>query len=180
MKNRTLVRRYTRGLVNAIHDEKEYREIQQQLADFQQFLLTQEKLNHILIKSLLPASKKQAVGQAILAKQGLQPKTSRFILLLISNGRLGLLADILEVLQDFWNEEQGISSFEVSSVVLLSDEQKKSLRMKLERLEKRDVFLNYKIDPELIGGVSIRQGNIVYDASLNGALEKLREKISEG
>jgi F0F1-type ATP synthase delta subunit len=53
------------------------------------------------------------------------------------------------------------------------------LANKLEKMEKRPVSLKYRIDPDLIGGVSIRQGNIIYDASLRGALTKLQEKILE-
>lgn len=180
MKNKILVRRYTRGLVSSLPDETEYGEVHQQLLEFQKFLLGQEELNLVLTKSLLPVSKKQAIGKAILDKQSFHPKTSRFLLLLMSNNRLELLPDILESLPNMWNDEQGISSFEVTSVVPLSESQKEAILSKLEKLENRKVFLNYKLDPELIGGISVRQGNIIYDASLRGALDKLKEKISEG
>lgn len=180
MKSKTLVRRYTRGLVNSIVDEKEFKEIHKQLLGFYDFLSKQKELEHILTKSLLPPARKRAIGEEVLNRPSLHPKTSRFLLLLISNNRLELLSGIFESLPGMWNEEQGISSFEVSSVVPLSDSQMEALRLKLERMEKRPVSLDYKINPELIGGVSIRQGNIVYDASLRGALVKLKEKITEG
>jgi F-type H+-transporting ATPase subunit delta len=68
----------------------------------------------------------------------------------------------------------------VSSVVPLNDTQKKRLEEKLLKLEKRPVSLSYIIDPSLVAGLSIREGNIVYDASLHGDLERLKQKISEG
>ena len=180
MVNKTLVRRYTRGLVNAISNEDEFGVISGQLLDFQKFVSSQKQLKQILLKSILPASRKKAIGEEILEKKDLHPKVQRLLLLLIENDRLEFLPDISDHLPDMWNVSQGISSFEISSVVSLSDSQKKVLADKLEKMEKRPVFLKYKIDPDLIGGVSLRQGNIVYDASLRGALTKLQEKILEG
>jgi len=180
MANKTLVRRYTRGLINSISEEDEFGVVSGQLLDFQKYLDGQKKLQQILIKSVLPIPRKKAIGEEILKKKDVHPKVLRFLLLLIENGRLELLPDISDQLPDMWNVSQGISSFEISSVISLSDSQKKVLSVKLEKMEKRPVFLKYKIDPDLIGGVSIRQGNIVYDASLRGALTKLQEKILEG
>jgi len=180
MGNNTLVRRYSRGLIDSISGEEEFGVILGQLRDFQKFLDSQIALQQILFKSVLPISRKKAIGEEILKAKDLHPKVERFLRLLIENGRLELLSDISDQLPENWNIEQGISSFEISSVISLSPSQKKALADKLEKMEKRPVFLKYIIDPDLIGGVSIRQGNIVYDASLRGALTKLQEKILEG
>jgi len=106
-------------------------------------------------------------------------KISRFVMLLIENDRLGLLPDILESLPIMWNEKRGISTIEVSSAVPLEEGQKKKLKEKLEILERRPVFLKYRIDPTLVGGIFLRKGNIVYDVSIKGSLESLKEKIIE-
>ena len=106
-------------------------------------------------------------------------KTKRFLLLLVENTRLMLLPEILECLPALWNEEQGIATFEVSSVIPLNANQKKRLEEKLSQLEKRPVALSYRLDPSLIGGLSIRKGNIVYDASIQGDLERIKQKIAE-
>lgn len=180
MINSALVRRYLRGLINSISDKDEFKVISTQLLDFQEFLSGQKELEQVLFKSVLQTSRKRAIGEEILRKKDYLPKVQRFLLLLIENSRLELLPDLLEHLPEMWNTEQNISSFEISSVISLSESQKKDLAAKLENLEKRSVFLKYKIDPDLIGGLSIRQGNIVYDVSLRGALTKLQEKILEG
>ena len=180
MSNKILIRRYLRGLINSISTEEEFKVISVQLLDFQKFLSSQKELQQIIFKSVLPTLRKRAICEEIFHQQDLHPKTLRFLLLLVENGRLELLSEISEKLPDMWNVSQGITSFEISSVISLSENQKKALTDKLERLEKRPVFLKYKIDPDLIGGVSIRQGNIIYDASLRGALMKLQEKILEG
>ena len=180
MKNRALVRRYGRGLIQSARDEREFGEIEGQLRDFLRFLREHEDLNLVLNSSLYPASRILAVAEDVMNRMSLHPKTARFILLLIKNGRLSILADLAENLSEMWNEENGILSFEVASVVPLSDGQKKRLKVKLEGLEQKPVRLTYTIEPGLIGGLSLRQGNVIYDVSLRGALDKLKEKISEG
>ncbi len=180
MINKTLVKRYARGLINSISNEDEFGVISRQLLDFQEFLFCQKELQRVLFKSVLPASRKKAIGEGILKNEDHHPKVQRFLLLLIENGRLEFLPNILLDLPDMWNISQGITSFEISSVISFSENQKKVLTDTLEKMEKRPVFLKYKIDTDLIGGVSLRQGNIVYDASLRGALTKLQEKILEG
>jgi F-type H+-transporting ATPase subunit delta len=68
----------------------------------------------------------------------------------------------------------------VSSVVPLSDDQRRKLKDKLEHLNKRPVVLKYRIDTDLVGGLLIKRKNIVYDVSIQGSLLKLKEKIIEG
>jgi F-type H+-transporting ATPase subunit delta len=180
MKNKALIRLYTRGLVHAIRDEEELGEIDRQLQNFQNLLREHKDLNLALTSSLLSAARKQAVADEVFERTPLHPKAKRFIHLLVKNHRLAILEDLVNNLPEMWNEEKGILSFDVASAVPLSEGQAKKLKEKLERLEKRPVHLKYRIDPDLIGGLSLRQGNIIYDASLRGALIKLKEKISEG
>jgi F-type H+-transporting ATPase subunit delta len=67
----------------------------------------------------------------------------------------------------------------VSSVIPLSPSQKDRLEETLSSLEQRSIKLEYRIDPSLIGGLSIRKGNMVYDVSIEGDLERLKQKIVE-
>lgn len=180
MKSQVLIKRYTQGLNNSIKSEEEFLILSRQLLDFQNLLSTQKDLKKILASAFLPTSKKIEIAKEVLANVSLEAKASRFILLLVEKNRLELLPSILEFLPILWNEEKGISTFEVSSVVPLTDIQKRRLEEELESLEKNPVSLNYKINPSLIGGLSIRKGNIIYDVSIQGNLLRLKEIISEG
>ena len=177
MKNRILIRRYTQGLVHAVKDQAEFESLNRDLHAVLELLDSQPKLNEILQSPFLPVSKKMDVFRSVLEKVDLAPKVIRFLLLLVENGRMELFSDILTYLPIQWNEEHGIVAFEVSSVICINPAQKKLLADKLAELEKRQVSLTYKTDPSLIGGLSIRKGNIVYDISIEGSLNKLKEKI---
>ena len=75
----------------------------------------------------IPASKKQQIAQEVLERMQVKPKISRFLLLLIENERFELLPELVASLPELWNEEHGVGTFEVSSVIPLSEEQKQIL-----------------------------------------------------
>ncbi len=180
MKSQILVKRYTQGLVNSIKNETEFSALSQELSNFALLLRKHQKLKDTLYSPFLPTTKKTQIAGEVLAKQSFGKKASRFILLLVENNRLELFSDIIESLPEVWNEQKGAYTFEVASVVPLTDGQRKRLEKKLELLEKRPVILKYRIDPELVGGLWVRRENIVYDVSIKGNLMKLKEEISEG
>ncbi len=180
MKNQVLVKRYGLGFLGAAASQEEYTSLFKELQDFCRMFDREKGLRKALTSPFIPASKKQQIAQEVLEHMQVQPKISRFLLLLIENDRFELLPELVATLPELWNEEHGVGTFEVSSVIPLSEEQKLTLQTKLEAIEKGPVALKYKQDPSLIGGLSLRKGNIVYDVSLKGDLEKLKEKIIEG
>ena len=180
MKNLVLVKRYCHGLLGALHDEDEYGLLFSDLESFARLMKEQKELRAALTTPFLPASKKQKITHEILQRLSLQPKSVRFLQLLVENDRLGLLNDILELLPDLWNQARGVATFDVFSVVPLTPKQQRRLQDKLEDIEQGPVALKFRRDPSLIAGLSLRRGNMVYDVSLQGSLERLKEKIIEG
>jgi F-type H+-transporting ATPase subunit delta len=179
MKHRVLVKRYCQGLINTIGDEDEFSSIHRELGHFLGILESREELKKALQSPFLPLTKKKILTDELLETLSYSPKTSRFISLCVENDRLEFFSDILDFLPEHWNTERGISTFEVSSVVPLSESQKERLKEKLGLLEQKPVFLKYKTDPSLVGGLSIKRGNIVYDVSIRGNLDRLKENIIE-
>lgn len=180
MKSQILTRRYTQGLINSVKSDEEFSALSRELSGFAALFRKHKEIRETLANPFLPTAKKKQIAEAILAKKPMMEKASRFILLLVENDRIELLPDILESLPEAWNEEKGIYTFEVASVVPLTGNQKINLEKRLELLEKRAVVLKYRIDPTLIGGLWIKRGNIIYDVSIKGSITKLKEKIYEG
>ncbi len=180
MKTLVLVKRYALGLVNALKDDSEFSLINQELGEFWTFFQSHKELSDLLAGPFIPASKKSLIIKNVIEACSFAEKTSRFLILLVEKSRLNLLPEILRVLPLLWHEKKGVSTFEVNSVVYLTESQKRRLQKELERLERRPVYLQYRLDPDLVAGVSLRKGNVVYDASIRGHLDKLKEKIGEG
>jgi len=179
MKNPILAKRYTEGLAAALESESEFKSVNRELRDFASLMEKDERLGPALLRPFLNSEKKARILDAILKKQAVHAKSARFLGLLLRHGRLEILPGVLAGLPDAWRETRGVRSFEVNSVVPLSDSQKKTLEARLRRMEGRPIHCVYGLDPSLVGGLTVRKGNVVYDVSLKGQLLRLQDLISE-
>jgi F-type H+-transporting ATPase subunit delta len=180
MRKETLVSRYARGLVGALRGESELAAAHRDLSEVGHLLRTNAELAAVLKSPFVPRKNRNQIIRDILAASPRCVQAGRFLELLIEHNRLGILDDILLVVPALWRERQGVETFEVSSAVSITSGQKERLRAELERLEGRPVFLEYRLDPGLVGGLSLRKGNVIYDVSLQGRLAKLKERMIEG
>ena len=179
MKEQVLTKRYTQGLINSIRTDQEFKKLLQQLKDFSRLLTKHQELKNALFSPFLPLKRRMEVAKEILTQGGATGKILRFILLLLEHGRLPLLDDILDLMPILWDEKKGISYIEVISAVPLTDNQKKRLKEKLELWERKSVALQYKVDPDLLGGFMLRKKDVIYDVSLRKNLAILKEKICQ-
>jgi len=179
MRSRILVKRYTGGLAAALKTEEEFGAVSRELAEFSDLLESNEIVRRVLLSPYLEAAKKARIIGEIISQRTYRGKTGRFLLLLLRQRRLDLLLEVVAALPDLWKKRHGVVAFEVRSVVSLSDSQRSRLEKELSRLERRPVFCNYLLDSGLVGGLTIKKGNLVYDVSLRGQLERFKENIRE-
>jgi len=179
MRNPLIVKRYTEGLAGALHDDGEFAEVQGDLSAFDGLFRTHDRLRSLILRPFLSRVKKAAIIDEILAREPYGEKTRRFIRLLVHHRRLEILPEVVRDLPALWRARRGVRTFEVRSVVPMSEAQKRRLEAELSRLEGAPVVCEYGLDSDLVGGLFIRKGNMVLDASLRGGLERLKDIISE-
>jgi F-type H+-transporting ATPase subunit delta len=180
MRDQILVKRYTEGLAAALKDESEYAAVRRDLEGFAALLRGSARLSTALIRPFIALADRQAIAEDVFDRLSLQLKTRRFLRLLLQHGRFEILPDIVRDLPAVWDERMGVVPFEVSSVVTLSASQRERLEASLRALEARPVACAYVLDPKIIGGLAVRKGNLIYDVSLRGQLERLKNEIREG
>ncbi len=179
MKNLALVKKYAQGLVQAVKDKAEYDSVSAEIRAFLDLLESTEDLRRALISPFVHVRKKEAVLDEVLAVLKAGGKASRFTRLLLSHKRLDLLRAIVDALPEAWSERLGIVTYEVTSVMALTAAQRKRLAEGLEASEKKPVRLVERTDPAIVGGLAVRKGHIVYDASVEGRLAALRERLGQ-
>jgi F-type H+-transporting ATPase subunit delta len=177
MKNLALVKKYAQGLVRAVPDDVEFGSILGELRAFRGAYSSRADLRTALESPFQNAAKRARLLAEVLAAGRAGEKTVRFLSLLLQNKRLDLVGDIVDVLPETWNEEHEIATFEVTSVLPLTAGQKRRLQETLEAAEKGPVSLVFRIDPALLGGLALKRSNIVYDASIRGSLNRMKEHI---
>jgi F-type H+-transporting ATPase subunit delta len=107
----------------------------------------------------------------------LHPLLGRFFDLLLAKGREGELAEMLAAFLRRLAEQEGRVQAEVASAVPLGEEDRERLRAALAARFRRKIDLEVRVDRSLIGGVRVRVGDQVIDASLAGKLERLRRRL---
>lgn len=112
------------------------------------------------------------VGRDYLSDEG-----KNFVRVLVENNRLKLLPDIQSLFEAYRAEDEGFIEAEVRTAFPLNKEAEKQLAKTLESVLKRKVQFRVGEDRSLIGGVIIRAGDTVIDASVRGQLQKLAKRL---
>ena len=102
---------------------------------------------------------------------------ANFIRLLVENGRLNVLPEIAAQFERLKQESQGTLAVEVATAFALDAAQVQALAEKLKAKLGRDVSISSVEDPELVGGVRIRAGDLVIDGSVQGQLRQLAKEL---
>lgn len=121
--------------------------------------------------------KKAVIGQ--LAGDQLHPYTRNFLMLLVDRGRIIFSEKIFQQFQELVRQLNQTVLAQVSTAVPLSEEQQESIRQKVLTItQARQVELDIKVEPDLIGGVIIRVGSQVIDVSLRGQLRQIGMRLT--
>jgi F-type H+-transporting ATPase subunit delta len=136
------------------------------------------ELRQFLASPIVSAENKKAVLQQIGGEE-LHPFMKNFLKILVDRRRIVFLEGICKHYQALLRKLNQAVLAEVASAVELTDEQKQSVREKVIAMTSANqVELNTKIDPDLIGGVIIKVGSQVVDASLRGQLRRIGLRLS--
>lgn len=120
-----------------------------------------------------------AIMEQVGQKMGVSDLTRRFIGLMAQKGRLSLLPEAMKGFSTLLAEERGERTAEVISAKPLSDMQRESLRHNLQVSFSSDVKIDERVDPSLLGGLIVKVGSKMVDASLKSKLERLELAMKE-
>jgi F-type H+-transporting ATPase subunit delta len=173
--------RYARALADVIADakldaSKAVEQLRSLVAAFQE----SRDLRQVWESPAIPVEQKHQVLDAIAARIGVADRTLRnFIAVLIDNNRIALLPEIVKQLDTELSSRSGGVDAEIVSARELAPEQRSSLIAQISRLTGKIVLPHYATDEKLLGGVTVRVGSTIYDGSVRGQLQRLRQQLSE-
>jgi F-type H+-transporting ATPase subunit delta len=136
------------------------------------------ELQQFLANPLTKADVKKAVLNQVFG-EALDPLVRNFLMLLVDRGRISFLDGICQKYQSLLRKLNQVVLAEVTSTLELNDAQKHTIREKVIAMTgARQVDIETRLDPDLIGGVIIKVGSQVVDASLKGQLRRLSLRLS--
>ncbi len=138
------------------------------------------RLGEAFRNPVLSAEEKKKLVLSLLEVAGGGDMEQRFCALLADKDRLPLLPDIADDFGKLLDDAKGLSRGVVTTALELDSAHKDAIKTKLESQTGRSLALEYIVDQSIIGGIILRVGDRVYDASLRAQLDNLREAIRRG
>ncbi|AEH45198.1 ATP synthase F1, delta subunit [Thermodesulfatator indicus DSM 15286] len=178
---RTIVAlKYARGLFAAAKDLGKVKEYGEELKKVADFLASQPDILEALESPIYPPDLKMEVIEEIIKGLAVDEGVAKFLRLLVEKRRIHFIQDIVKTYQQLLDEEMGIARAEVRVATELDEEMQKALAEALSKKIGRQVILNVVQDPEILGGVRVRVGDLVLDGTVRAQLEKFKESIIRG
>lgn len=126
----------------------------------------------------VPAEQKRRLLDAIVQREGIDKPMRNLVAVLIDHRRVQFLPRIVEQLEKELDARLGFAEAQIFSVRELDEAEKRSLEAQIEKTTGKKVRARYALDPSLLGGAVVRVGSTIYDGSVKGQLERIREAIS--
>ncbi len=179
MKNLRAARRYAVAFMEEVQDRPDFDAVANDLNGIGAMLQSSRELRLLLASPVVSEQKKLQVFDTLLKDRVAKP-TLTFVRLLISKQRGDLLPEIVEQFAQLRDAKRGIVQVDVRSAVDLTASQQRTLQEQLDRYTKKKARLRLAVMPELKGGVLVRIGDTVLDATVRRQLEVLRDRFLAG
>ena len=177
MTSRGAATRYAKALFDVASKEADIQQVGRELAGFAQLVAGHEGLSRVLVNPAIPAARKRAVIEQLLAQGTMTPVLSKILLLLADRDRLSLLPDMAAAYEARLMEHAKVVRAELTTAVPLPSDRVSALQQGLANLTGRQVQLETRVNPEIIGGAVARIGSTVYDGSVTTQLQKVKERL---
>ena len=151
-----------------------------QLNDFVATWDGSRELREVFENPAFPAQQKVAILDQLNKKLGLQRELRNLIAILINNDRIAAIREVADAWRAEMQERLGIRRAEILTARELSEPERRSLIEGAAKLAGTEVQATFKLDKDILGGTVVRIGSTVYDGSVRGRLERLREALVAG
>lgn len=169
--------RYARALLDVVLDQKRDPDrVAGELADFAELLDAHPRLADALSTPAVAAEHRVAVLNEVLSGQDLDPATANLLRLLTERERMPAIRLVVDQYRQLLLEHKQIQPGEVTAAHPLTAQQQERLAEGLGKALGKTMELSFANDPELVGGLVVRVGNRIFDASVVTQLQRFKEK----
>ncbi len=166
--------RYAAALFDLAKEERQLPQIEADLRAFQAMLDASADLRRVIRSPVISAEDQAKALDAVLGKAGVSDLTAKFFKLIARNRRLFAVADMMRDFRALLARERGEVSADVASAHPLTPEQLTALKDALRVQIGKDVQVNTRVDPALLGGLVVKVGSKMIDSSLRTKLNNLK------
>ena len=166
--------RYAAALFELAKDQKQIERVEADLATFRRMLEGSDDLRRLVCSPVISSEAQTRGLAAILERAGISQLTANFFKLIARNRRLFAASDMIKAFRALLARERGEVSAEVASAHPLAPEQMQLLSDNLKASIGKNVQINTRVDPNLLGGLIVKVGSKMIDSSLRTKLNNLK------
>ena len=171
--------RYATALFELARDEKSVDAVKADLDRFTAMLAESADLKRLVRSPVFSADAQLKGLSAVLDKAGISGVAAKFLKVLTANRRLFAVSDVIRVFGALVAKFKGEATADVTVAEVLSDKNLDALKTALKTVTGKDVALNVKIDPSIIGGLVVKLGSRMVDSSLRTKLNSIKYAMKE-
>ena len=180
MRQSHVAKRYARAFVERVIDKPEPEARLGELRGVADLVLSNKQFRDFFFSPLFSLEEKGGILSIVLEKAAIQADTAHVLSMLLQNGKFHLIRDVVTYSEQILNERLRKTGATVYSAVDLSAEDVRRLGDALNRITGKRTMVKTRVDASILGGVKIKVGSVVYDGSLRGQLESLKEDLIKG
>jgi ATP synthase F1 delta subunit len=167
---------YARSLFEVAQEKKKLDTIREQLGEFADALDGNRELQVFFFSPYFSTQeKKDGLGKAL---SGADEILQNFLELLIEKHRMPAVFRVRRELDAMWQRENRLLPVEVTSAIELDKSTVKHIGDRIGEQTGQKIELSAKVEPDILGGIVVRVGNSIIDASIRARLEQLRKQVA--
>jgi ATP synthase F1 delta subunit len=169
---------YARSLFQVAREQDKLDLLREQIGQLADAVAAKRELQTFFFSPYFSTEEKQGALERML--DGADPVLVNFLKLLIENHRMPVIFRIRQQYERLWEEENRTLPAEITSAVELDKATTDSVGKAIGERTGRKVTLAARVDPDILGGIVVRVGNSILDASIRNRLEQLRKHVAQG
>lgn len=172
-----LSRRYAKALADVAAEQQVLEAVGRDLHTVAETMKRTREATTFFASPAIPLTDKRRVLQAIAGGIGIKPLSAKFLNLVLEKRRLPHLGEIALAYEELTDERLGRGKATVTSAVPLPEPILHGLKERLRIATGKDIYLETRVDPAIVGGFVAQIGSTIYDGSLRTQLKKVRERL---
>ena len=177
MTSESIARRYAAALADVVTKQDEARLVQEELSGWESMIRQNPELLEVLRNPTIAYDQKRKLLLALIARTKVRPTTANFLSVLLQNNRLADLETVNRRFSEELDRRAQIVSAHITTARPITDDARTELQTRLTQMTNSNVRLEFATDPDLIGGVVTRIGSTVFDGSVRGQLQSIKEQL---
>jgi F-type H+-transporting ATPase subunit delta len=171
--------RYATALFELARDQKSIDAVKADLDKFEAMLADSPDLVRLVRSPVFTSDSQSKALSAVLDKAGIKGTAANFLKVLTKNRRLFAVSDVVRAFRALVAKFRGEATADVTVAEKLSDKNLDALKAALKAVSGKDVDLNVKVDPSIIGGLVVKLGSRMVDSSLRTKLNAIKHAMKE-